>query len=65
MAKLYLLTIPIIIGIATAMFLVSYSESDNDSLTSSKLIGKGSPFLGDANAPITVLEWGDYQCTFC
>lgn len=25
----------------------------------------GSPPLGDAAAPLTVIEWGDYQCTFC
>jgi protein-disulfide isomerase len=67
MTKLYLLTIPIAIGIITGMFLAFYPESQNDSklLTTSKLIENGSPILGDSNAPITVLEWGDYQCTFC
>ena len=67
MTKFYLLTIPIIIGIATAMFLVFLPESENDSklLTISKLIENGSPILGDSNAKITILEWGDYQCTFC
>jgi protein-disulfide isomerase len=25
----------------------------------------GSPYLGDANAPITLVEFGDYQCFFC
>ena len=25
----------------------------------------GSPLLGDANAPITLVEFGDYQCHFC
>lgn len=67
MTRLHLLAIPIMIGIAAAMFLVFYSGSDNDSkpLTSSRLIEGGSPVLGDSNAPITVLEWGDYQCTFC
>ena len=67
MTKLYLLVIPITIGIITGMFLVFYPESQNDSklLTSSKLIQNGSPIMGNSNAPITVLEWGDYQCTFC
>ncbi len=67
MAKLYLLVIPIVIGIITGMFLAFYPESENDSklLTTSKLIENGSPILGDSNAPITILEWGDYQCTFC
>jgi len=67
MAKLYLLAIPIVLGIITGMFLAFYPESENDSklLTTSKLIENGSPILGDSNAPITILEWGDYQCTFC
>ncbi len=25
----------------------------------------GSPYLGDPNAPITLVEFGDYQCFFC
>jgi len=67
MTNLYLLVIPITIGIITGMFLAFYPESENDSglLTASKLIENGSPIMGDSNAPITVLEWGDYQCTFC
>ena len=67
MTKLYLLVIPIVIGIITGMFLAFYPESENDSklFTTSKLIENGSPTMGDSNAPITILEWGDYQCTFC
>ena len=67
MTKLYLLVIPIVIGIITGMFLAFYPESENDSklFTTSKLIENGSPIMGDSNAPITILEWGDYQCTFC
>jgi len=67
MTKLYLLVIPITIGIIAGMFLAFNPELENDSklLTSSKLIEDGSPIMGDSNAPITILEWGDYQCTFC
>jgi protein-disulfide isomerase len=67
MAKLYLLVIPMVIGIITGMFLAFYPESENDSklFSTSKLIENGSPIMGDSNAPITILEWGDYQCTFC
>ena len=67
MIKLYLLTIPIAIGIVTGIFLSFYLESENDSeiLTTSKLIENGSPIMGNPNAPITILEWGDFQCTFC
>lgn len=67
MEKLHLLAIPITIGIVVGMFLAFYPQSNDDSklLTYSKLIDNGSPILGDPNAPITILEWGDYQCTFC
>ena len=49
------------------MSLSFYPEPENNSklLTSSKLIENGSPIMGNVKAPITVLEWGDYQCTFC
>lgn len=26
---------------------------------------EGSPFVGDANAPVTIAIWFDYQCPFC
>lgn len=25
----------------------------------------GEPFIGQANAPVTIAEWSDYQCPFC
>ena len=25
----------------------------------------GEPFFGNANAPVTIAEWSDYQCPFC
>jgi len=67
MTKLYLLVIPIVIGIVVGAFLAMNLESENDSqlLTTTKLIENGSPILGNLEAPITILEWGDYQCTFC
>jgi len=67
MRKLYLLVIPILIGVFTGIFLAHYPESESDSsqLTITKLIEGGSPIIGNPNAPITILEWGDYQCTFC
>lgn len=32
---------------------------------SSTFLANGSPILGDPNAPITLIEFGDYQCHFC
>ncbi|MDC0450648.1 DsbA family protein [Nitrosopumilus sp.] len=65
--KLYYLSIPIIIGVIVGGFLGTYGINSNDSemVTSAKLIENGSPILGNPDAPITILEWGDYQCTFC
>ncbi len=67
MTQLYLLVIPIVVGIITGGFLALYPESETElgTLTTSNLINGGSPIMGNSNAPITILEWGDYQCTFC
>jgi protein-disulfide isomerase len=67
MTKYHLLAIPIVIGIITGMFLAFNPESKSESslLTTTKLIENGSPIIGDPDAPITILEWGDYQCTYC
>ena len=67
MTNFYLLVIPITVGIVAGMFLAYYPESEHQSslLTTAKLIDGGSPIMGNPNAPITILEWGDYQCTFC
>ena len=66
MKKIYL-AVPIIIGILTGMFLAFYPQSEENSklLTESKLIQNGSPIMGNPYATITIVEWGDYQCTFC
>lgn len=32
---------------------------------SSKVITAGEPFIGQADAPLTIAYWYDYQCPFC
>ena len=60
------MVIPIVIGIITGSLMTFFPvEKDSRLLTVSKLIESGSPIMGNSNAPITILEWGDYQCTFC
>ena len=43
------------------------SEEQNKpvQVTTGTFLDNGSPMLGDPNAPITLVEFGDYQCHFC
>ncbi len=34
-------------------------------ITSATFMENGSPIMGEPNAPITLVEFGDYQCYFC
>ncbi len=34
-------------------------------ITMDTFLGNGSPILGDINAKVTLVEFGDYQCHFC
>ena len=34
-------------------------------ITIDTFVDNGSPILGNPNAPITLIEFGDYQCHFC
>jgi len=67
MRNYYLLAIPAIIGIFVGAYLgiVENDKVENNEtlLTAQKLVRNGSPIVGNPNAPITILEWGDFQCT--
>ncbi|MCH7967885.1 MAG: DsbA family protein [Thaumarchaeota archaeon] len=69
MKNYYLLIIPAVIGIFVGIYLsiIENVESGENVtlLTAEKLLKNGSPMQGSSRAPITILEWGDYQCTFC
>ena len=69
MKGIYFISIPIIVGIILGIYittnLTSDSMSDQSLITNSQLIKNGSPQIGLDNAPITIVEFGDYQCTFC
>ena len=65
--KIYFLIIPAIIGILFAS-LLSFNTSEiptNVSILNKENLLKGTTILGDPNAEITIIEFGDYQCTFC
>jgi protein-disulfide isomerase len=40
-------------------------ETGPAQITEATFMENGSPILGDPNAPITMVEFGDYQCFFC
>jgi protein-disulfide isomerase len=68
--RYYLLAIPAIIGIIGGVFAVTYFGNYDNSqkvgtFTKQQLIENGSPYEGNPSAPITIIEWGDYQCTYC
>ena len=67
MIQIYLLALLVISGAVIGASLALFPESDTDSklLHPQELIDGGSPVAGNADAAITILEWGDYQCTFC
>ncbi len=66
MKRYYFLAIPAIALIITTYYLLVPNETpQEEKITTQSLIQNGSPIMGNPNAPITIVEWGDYQCTFC
>ena len=65
--KIYFLAIPIIIGIVFGLIFVSNlnDTSYDSSVLNKKNLLVGSTILGEPDAKITIVEFGDYQCTFC
>ena len=65
----YLIIIPIVIGILLGIYVTNYFQtdfrSDNLLLTNQELLKNGSPKIGISNANVSIVEFGDYQCTFC
>ena len=66
---MYFISIPIVVGIILGMYVVSDLVVDpvNDQvlLTSKYLTNNGSPKNGFDDATVSMVEFGDYQCTFC
>ena len=65
--KSYFFAIPIIIGIVIGLGLTFNLEQtpDNTSILNKENLIRGSTILGNPDAEITIVEFGDYQCTFC
>lgn len=63
-----LLAVAGIVIVSGILFYQTPSESTN--LDMNRQVGTtdtslGSPIMGDSNAPITIIEFGDYQCPNC
>ena len=43
----------------------SGQNNQKQTITPQMLTQNGSPLMGNPSAEITIVEWGDYQCTFC
>jgi len=65
MKRRYSIAILIISGVISGLFLYGISNGEKVLLNRENLIKNGSPMIGDPSASITILEWGDYQCTYC
>jgi len=47
------------------MLLIAQTDSTESLFSLTNLIEQGSPFLGDPLAPITVIDFSDFQCHLC
>ena len=65
--KIYFLALPIIIGIVIGIGLTLNLEStpNDSSILNKENLMQGTTILGNPDAEITIVEFGDYQCTFC
>ncbi len=46
-------------------FVNAAAQQQKDDLSLSTLINQGSPYLGDPSAPITIIDFSDFQCYLC
>ncbi len=68
LVKLVLISVivAVVVGAVSGLVIVYLIESDDSSPYSIRSLETGgSPSLGSTNAPLTMIEWGDYQCTYC
>jgi len=66
MNRYYMVAIPAIITIVVLSYILyPHQNQDDAKVTTQTLMQNGSPILGNPDAPITIVEWGDYQCTYC
>jgi hypothetical protein len=47
------------------MLVMAQTDSTESPFSLTNLIEQGSPFLGDPSAPITIVDFSDFQCHLC
>ena len=57
--------VAIVIGISATISTNNITSDDTQTTSLSIDTTKGSPVLGLESAPVTIVEFGDYQCPFC
>lgn len=69
MKRYYYLAIPAAITVIVVFYALNFHEnnsvSNSNQVSPQALMENGSPLLGDPGARITIVEFGDYQCTYC
>src|ERR671927_1910391 len=52
-------------AIRSSHFVNADTQQQKGDLSLSTLIHQGSPFLGDPTAPVTIIDFSDFQCYLC
>jgi protein-disulfide isomerase len=58
----------IIIAIISFVFYLlapAYAQNNNKNISLANLIKEGSPHLGSMSAPVTIIDFSDFQCYLC
>lgn len=65
--KIMVILTIIILGFITILVIVNkpISETVNENTKNKSLNIKGQPTLGELNAPVTIVEFGDFKCPAC
>ncbi|PAC87170.1 dihydroneopterin aldolase [Bacillus subtilis] len=59
-----ILTVVVVVLLAAIVIINNKTEQGNDAVSGQPTI-KGQPVLGKDDAPVTVVEFGDYKCPSC